>query len=76
MTNGIDSPEYWHTRLLWACSTGRGTHTAVYDTDPDTWQCIQNDTKRILSQHLAPGMSLLDAGCGYGAAYSYLPDGI
>lgn len=72
----IDTTEFWRKRLLWACATGRGTHTAVYDTSPETWQFIQDDTKRLLENHLKPGMSLLDAGCGYGAASAYLPGNV
>lgn len=73
----VGEVQFWRKRLLWACATGRGTHTAIYDTSPDTWQDIQNCTKKILSNHLSPGDKLLDAGCGYGAASSYLPgDGV
>ena len=72
----IDNPDFWKRRLYWASATGRGTHTAIYDIDPDTWIYIQNDTNRILKNHLTSGMKLLDAGCGYGAASAYLPSGV
>ena len=51
-------------------------HTSVYDIDPTTWLGILDQTKRILSDYLKPGMSLLDAGCAYGSASAYLPEGI
>ena len=72
----IADPRYWHQRLMWAAATGRGTHTAIYDTDGTTWQKIQNETKVVLHKYLVSGMSLLDAGCGYGAVSSYVPEGV
>jgi SAM-dependent methyltransferase len=72
----IFDPDFWHRRLLWAAATGRGTFTAIYDTEQETWNRIQENTKSELVKLLKPGDRLLDAGCGYGAATECLPDGV
>jgi SAM-dependent methyltransferase len=71
----VDTPEFWKTRLMWALSHGRGSHTAVYDIDYSVWQVIQNQTATVLRGETRQGDHILDAGCGIGTLYSYLPSG-
>lgn len=70
----VFDPDFWRRRLLWAAATGRGTFTAIYDTELETWEHIQSRTGRNLAHHLRHGDNLLDAGCGYGAACECVPD--
>lgn len=72
----VNTPEFWHKRLLEAHASGRGLPTAIYDTDPDNWQYIQNQTAGYLQRYLLPGTRVVDVGCGYGAIYDLLPNKI
>lgn len=63
----VATEEFWRRRVWDTVARGRELHTIIYDTDPDTWKHIQNETAGILQRHLQPGMKFLDAGCGYGA---------
>lgn len=72
----IDKKEYWKHRIYKAFATGKEFHTAVYDINYSVWQHIRGQTEGILGRILKPGDSLLDAGCGYGAIYEIIPDGV
>lgn len=72
----VNDPAFWKTRLMWALSHGRGSHTAVYDIDFTVWTSIQNMTRSVLRFELRQGQTLLDVGCGIGTLSSYLPPGI
>jgi len=69
----VSDREFWRQRLVEAHVSGRGLHTAIYDTDPETWTHIQNETRGYLLRYLLPGTRMLDAGCGYGAAAHLCP---
>lgn len=69
----VDTPEFWHYRLLQAHATGRGIHTAIYDIDYDTWNNIQNQTSGYLKRYIGSHNSVIDVGCGYGALSGLIP---
>lgn len=70
------TPEFWRKRLLTAHATGRGLFSAIYDTDPETWNGIQNKTAGLLQRYVEPGSSVIDIGCGYGAIFELIPPNV
>lgn len=72
----VQDQNFWLNRLLWAHATGRGLHTAIYDTSPETWEEIQRKTTASLAKIIQRGSLILDAGCGYGALREALPEGM
>jgi SAM-dependent methyltransferase len=71
----VFDPAFWHQRLLGAHASGRGLPTAIWDTDPATWNHVNNCTAGLLQRYIRNGR-LLDAGCGYGAASDLMPAGV
>lgn len=75
----IADPNFWKERLERARYMNAGAiHPAIYDTSYSNWMEIQRVHGEILPRLLHPyrGVKLLDAGCGYGALYELLPEGI
>ena len=68
--------EFWRRRLVEAHATGRGLHSAVFNTDPENWNRLQNDTAGYLQRHLKRGMKVLDAGCAYGPLYDIIQESV
>jgi cyclopropane fatty-acyl-phospholipid synthase-like methyltransferase len=48
-------------------------HRAIYMTDRDTWEAIEQRHKQILARTIGPQDSILDAGCGWGRLLTLLP---
>lgn len=71
----VTTEKFWKQRLLNAHVTGRGLHTAVYDTDPENWDNIQNQTRNLIHKYASNKSVILDAGCAYGPLYSLIPNG-
>lgn len=69
----VDKSEFWKERIYDAIIKNSSIHYAVYVTDADNWQRIQNETSGILQRYIYPHIKLLDVGCGYGALYGCLP---
>lgn len=42
----------------------------------DDWANVQRQSHELLEQYLVHGMSVLDAGCGFGAMYQHMPAGV
>jgi len=74
MSEPVSTTEFWRNRLAKAHASGRGLHTAIYDTDEVTWDTMQNETKGIIHRHIMPGCKVLDVGCGYGALAELMPE--
>jgi SAM-dependent methyltransferase len=70
----VDTVEFWKHRLYEAHASGRGIHSAIYNTDPFTWNEIQNQTAGYLKRYIGSHNSVIDVGCGFGALSDLLPD--
>lgn len=73
MGRPTDKREFWRDRLNRAHAEGRPARYAVWDADDDAWARMQARTRPVLLDHLKPGDSVLDAGCGIGSVYELLP---
>jgi SAM-dependent methyltransferase len=67
---------FWRRRV----DAARGSfpadwYKAVWDTDPETWQQMQDTHRGVLSQLIHPShpLKVLDAGCGMGYLLEVLP---
>lgn len=69
MSEAISDPRYWRKRLREAGQL----HHAIFRCPLDKWQRIEAKHKEILKEHIQPGDSILDAGCGWGRLLTLLP---
>lgn len=69
----VDKSTFWKERIYDALIKNSSLHAAVYVTDPENWQRIQNETAGILQRYLSQNINILDIGCGYGALYGCIP---
>ncbi len=73
----VTDPEFWRKRLVKAHATGRGLHTAVYDTNAGAWESAQRHSAKVFRKHFLLGNPrVLDAGCGFGASCLLMPAGV
>lgn len=70
MTEPILEPDYWRKRL----ADARERHHAVFCCPLGTWQAIEAKHREILTRHIKPCDSVLDAGCAWGRLLDLLPD--
>lgn len=71
----VDSPEFWKTRLDQALER-RELHRAVWDTDEDNWNRVNNRHRALLHSLLGGSVKrirVLDCGCGIGTLIGLLP---
>lgn len=64
-------PSFYEDRLAKA----KDPRSAVWDGTPEQWERCKRETKEILKEHITPGMSVLDVGCGIGELVECLPHG-
>lgn len=69
----VNDAAFWKMRLYQAHASGRGLHTAIYDTDPNNWNEIQNVSCGIVRRHMCNTWSVIDVGCGFGALSDLVP---
>ena len=65
MTRPVMDPAFWRERLYGEKARAH-PYRSVYDVSPEQWERIENAHRRIIAQHVTPGMTVLDVGCGYG----------
>lgn len=70
----VESPEFWKMRVRSAFARGGMLHQAILDDSYDLWAYSQGETAGIIRNHLTAGVSVLDAGCGYGALLDCLEE--
>lgn len=63
----VEDPAFWHDRVLGAWSKSGALHEIIWDIRYEAWAHAQDATAALLKQHVRPGQSVIDAGCGYGA---------
>jgi SAM-dependent methyltransferase len=68
----IFSPDFWRGRLE-SSRAKKDEYRDVYDVLPEVWDGIDEAHTRILAEHVKPGTSVLDAGCGYGRLFRLMP---
>lgn len=61
----VDDLQFWQDRIAVAKKNGL-LHYSVYLANPNIWRKIFRQHKEIFAKEIAPGDSVLDAGCGYG----------
>lgn len=66
-------PEFWKARLERAKALGMPPRWAVYEVSETDWNTVQCQTTDILDKLVGYGDSVLDIGCGIGAACECLP---
>lgn len=64
--------EFWAARLRTAIDRDKLYH-AVWVGGEDLWHAAARKHKAILGGIVAPGMSILDVGCGWGRLLTLLP---
>lgn len=67
-------PEFWKDRLDRALAENKSPQWAVYRVSETDWAEVQRQTGEILERFVEYGDSLLDVGCGIGAACECLPN--
>jgi hypothetical protein len=73
VTEAIDNPDYWRTRLLLAQRTGH-LHHAVFRCGKERWEEIARRHKEILARTIKGHDSVLDCGCGWGRLLELMPE--
>jgi hypothetical protein len=69
VTEPINDPAYWRVRLAKADPL----HHAVFKCPTERWRAIEAKHREILARLIAPGDSVLDAGCAWGRLLNLLP---
>lgn len=69
----IFDPEYWRERLLE--TPDDEPQKAIFETNRDNWQAIEEVHREIIRKHVKGNHSVLDVGCGWGRLLSLMPLG-
>lgn len=74
----VDQPSFWKKRLTEARQSPSEIHKALWNTDLDTWNKMQESHKKLLYRLMGDRsrVRVLDAGCGMGDLVPCLPPGI
>jgi len=72
----IESDAFWLDRLRRARRSGY-IGNAIFDgVGRKRWAGINAYRKRLFSKVIKPGSTVIDIGCGYGACYPLMPNGV
>lgn len=69
MTEPVNDPVYWQTRL----ATAQERHHAIFRCHLDRWLEIEAKHKKILADVVWNTASVLDAGCAWGRLLDLMP---
>lgn len=72
----VDNPEFWRGRLQSTRQQKHCIHRSIYNVSLSVWENVQTVHRELLRELFDTGDIILDAGCGYGALFDLLPQGI
>lgn len=72
MPKPIDQEQFWLDRINYALNEGELRHS-VYMTNPNDWNRVDQQHREFCKKYIQPKDYILDAGCGFGRASTFLP---